>query len=135
MDNTPPEAGRVDRPVRTNRPFCVGDKEYSSVICSARIRTDLLRGSAGRGLAENHLRPAGQPGGHRAKIIAAGQRNTRQLSGQRLFDLRLALDSSQTTPDVIYLTGGSARSPLITSGVVWLLSSASRTCSIMRVRG
>lgn len=76
--------GRVDRPVRTNRPFCVGDQEYSSVICSARIRTDLLRGSAGRGLAENHLRPAGQPGGHRAKIIAAGQRNTRQLSGQRL---------------------------------------------------
>ncbi len=27
--------------------------------------------------------------------------------------VRLALDSSQTTPDVIYLTGGSARSPLI----------------------
>ncbi|MBZ4341617.1 hypothetical protein LAM87_25385, partial [Mycobacterium tuberculosis] len=25
--------------------------------------------------------------------------------------VRLALDSSQTTPDVIYLTGGSARSP------------------------
>ncbi len=82
----PRKRGRVDRPVRTNRPFCVGDQEYSSVICSARIRTDLLRGSAGRGLAENHLRPAGQPGGHRAKIIAAGQRNTRQLSGQRLFD-------------------------------------------------
>lgn len=27
--------------------------------------------------------------------------------------VQLALDSSQTTPDVIYLTGGSARSPLI----------------------
>ncbi len=68
--------------------FAWETQEYSSVICSARIRTDLLRGSAGRGLAENYLRPAGQPGGHRAKIIAAGQRNTRQLSGQRLFDQR-----------------------------------------------
>lgn len=83
MDNTPRKRGR-GQACPDEQAICVGDGEYSSVICSVRIRTDLLRGSAGRGLAENHLRPAGQPGGHRAKIIAAGQRNTRQLSGQRL---------------------------------------------------
>jgi hypothetical protein len=33
--------------------------------------------------AENHLRPAGQPGGYRAKIIATGQRNTGQPGRQR----------------------------------------------------
>lgn len=83
MDNTP-RKGKSGQACRTNRPFCVGDGEYSSVICIGRIRTDLLRGGGGLGLAENHLRPAGQPGGYRAKIIATGQRNPRQLSGQRL---------------------------------------------------
>ena len=34
--------------------------EYSSVICIGRIRMDLPRGGGGLGLAENHLRPAGQ---------------------------------------------------------------------------
>lgn len=50
----PRKWGRVDRPVRTNRPFCVGDQEYSSVICSATIRTDLLRGGGERA-------PSGRP--------------------------------------------------------------------------
>jgi hypothetical protein len=34
-------------------------------------------------LAKHHLRPAGQPGGNRAKIIASGNRNTRQVRRQR----------------------------------------------------
>lgn len=80
----------------------------------------MLRGSAGRGLAENHLRPAGQPGGHRAKIIAAGQRNTRQLSGQRLFDQRRA---GAAAGKIDHIRGGLAA------------VERERTCSIMRVRG
>ena len=84
----PRKGGKVDRPVRTNRPFCVGDQEYSSVICIGRIRTDLLRGGGGLGLAENHLRPAGQPGGYRAKIIAAGNWNAGTLLGKRLLNQR-----------------------------------------------
>ena len=35
---------------------------------------------------ENHLRPAGKPGGHGTKIIAAGDRYPRQLCGQRLLN-------------------------------------------------
>ena len=76
----PRKRARVDRPVRTNRPFCVGDQEYSSVICSARIRTDLLRqrrarasgkppapsGPARRSPSQNHRRrPAEYPAAER----------------------------------------------------------------------
>ena len=39
-------------------------------------------------LAENDLRPTGQTGGDGAKIIAPGNRDTRQLLRQRFFDQR-----------------------------------------------
>ncbi len=39
-------------------------------------------------LAEDHLRPTGQPGGNRAEIIAPGNRDARQLLRQRFFDQR-----------------------------------------------
>ncbi len=40
--------------------------------------------------------------------------------------VRLALDSSQTTPDVIILLGGAARSPLIKKALAAQLYSAGR---------
>ena len=39
-------------------------------------------------LAEDHLRPARQPGGDGAEIIAPGNRDARQLLRQRFFDQR-----------------------------------------------
>ncbi|AYL07043.1 hypothetical protein D9T11_20640 [Enterobacter kobei] len=39
-------------------------------------------------LAKHHLRPARQPRGNGAKVIATGNRNTRQLFRQRFFDQR-----------------------------------------------
>ena len=39
-------------------------------------------------LAKDHLRPAGQPGGDGAKIIAPGNRDARQLLRQRFFNQR-----------------------------------------------
>jgi hypothetical protein len=39
-------------------------------------------------LSENDLRPAGQTGGNGAKIIAAGDRNTRQVGRQRFLNQR-----------------------------------------------
>lgn len=84
MDNTPPEAGESGQACPDEQAILRGRPGIFQRNLQRQDQTDLLRGSAGRGLAENYLRPAGQPGGHRAKIIAAGQRNTRQLSGQRL---------------------------------------------------